>query len=271
MASEVGECNICGDVGPLCEDHVPPQGCVRPTSVAIRRVLARISPDKKSGKGARGWNSHDGVKFKTLCINCNTALLGATLDPALIEFSNAVARVAQSPVHLPPVVSIPSDVGRVARSVVGHIFAHERCAYNQKISPLAWKLWLSDLSLPIPSGHDLHYWLYPYKRQVYFNGASMFDFGAPNEPAPTYRLLKFYPLAFALSTTSSGGRLRERSLSRLDPLVDGQRVDVPVDFRWLRPELFLEFPGDGTLEAVLTTDDNLIANERGHVGKLIRK
>lgn len=69
--AQSGMCNICGDDGPLTEDHTPPKGCVRPTAMELQHVTHRLH----AGKAIKT-KAQDGVKYRTLCARCNNTLLG---------------------------------------------------------------------------------------------------------------------------------------------------------------------------------------------------
>jgi len=57
-----GQCNICGDIGPLTEDHTPPKSCVRPTGMTLQHVSSCMSAEP-----AYVAKANDGVKYRPLC------------------------------------------------------------------------------------------------------------------------------------------------------------------------------------------------------------
>jgi len=60
----MGECNICGDVGPLTDDHTPPKGRVRPTAMTLQRVTSRMA-----AKPAITAKANDGIRYRPLYIS----------------------------------------------------------------------------------------------------------------------------------------------------------------------------------------------------------
>ena len=121
---KVGRCNICGTDGPLTEDHTPPKGCVRPTTVELHHIHARLQPERVKGR-----ISQNGVKFRTLCGRCNSHFLGAEYDPTLIKFAQDVALVLRQDILLPTTVAIRTKPQRLMRSVIGHVWAQGVNAY----------------------------------------------------------------------------------------------------------------------------------------------
>lgn len=110
---------MCGESGPLTEDHTPPKGCYKPTQVEIQSLLRRLS---NTAEGKRSRFSQNGVKYRTLCHRCNNTLLGATYDPEFISFVNHVAALFNSQIALPEVLSVPGQPQAILRSLLGHIY-----------------------------------------------------------------------------------------------------------------------------------------------------
>ena len=67
----VGRCNICGKLGNLTEDHVPPKGSITPEKVGVRSLVQTM----KAVDSRIGQLFQNGVKFRTLCSTCNNVKL----------------------------------------------------------------------------------------------------------------------------------------------------------------------------------------------------
>ena len=114
-----GPCNICGEVGSLTWDHVPPKGGIELEPVEIDRAAAAYVSSLASEKPEV---SHDSLRFRTICAKCNS-LLGATYDPALNELARTVGRFLRTPLTLPAVVQVETRPTAVVRAVLGHLLA----------------------------------------------------------------------------------------------------------------------------------------------------
>lgn len=191
---KIGTCNICGEYGPLTEDHTPPKGCHRPRQVEIRHLSYLLSGVNNPPKGRR---SQNGVKYRTLCGRCNNTLLGIKYDPALIEFVNTVALHLRSPLAFPPTVTIPGRPQAIVRSVLGHISAQGVDRYSKGPLTEAVRDYLLDDALPLPTGIKIFYWAYPHRRHVMFRDAAYTHL--PSGRSFVLWLLKFFPLAFLVA------------------------------------------------------------------------
>jgi len=114
-----GPCNVCGVVGPLSWDHVPPKGGIELQAVEIDRVASAFTEGLAAPKPEI---SHDGLRFRTFCSKHNS-LLGSEYDPALNDFAISAGRFLRSELDLPPVVHINARPTAIARAVLGHLLA----------------------------------------------------------------------------------------------------------------------------------------------------
>jgi hypothetical protein len=169
-----GACNICGEVGPLTEDHTPPKGCVRPTEVELLHITYALSASEPKVKRSF---SQNGVKYRTLCGRCNNKLLGHTYDPYLTAFANGTAALLQSSLYLPSLLAVRVRPQAIMRSVLGHIAAQGVDRYKKGPHTEEVRDYILDLSKPLPQALSMYYWAYPHKRQVLVRDASYMDLG----------------------------------------------------------------------------------------------
>lgn len=113
-------CAICGGVGKLTKDHVPPKGVMPCTEIELDTLL----PGRTGEHRKRVLKS---PVFKTLCSKCNSGLLGGQYDPALKNFAEAlipwVRSVTRKDLILPREATVDIRQSAVARAVVGHLLA----------------------------------------------------------------------------------------------------------------------------------------------------
>lgn len=256
-----GQCNICGDIGPLTEDHTPPKGCARPTSMELQHVTARVDAAK-----AIKLKANDGVKYRTLCARCNNLLLGARYDPALIDFVNRVSAYLSSDIALPPTMTVSAQPALVIRAVWGHLAAVGVDRYLKGSDTDALRDYFLDDTQPSPSEMKLYYWLYPYRRQVLIRDAALGDL--QQRWQATYWAMKFYPMAFAVWYPAKGNAtLPMRDLAYYVTPNAADYADVAIDLRPAPHELTLEAPTDA--QVILFGQDSIVANSRAPRGRII--
>jgi hypothetical protein len=240
-----GRCNICGQMGPLTEDHTPPKGCVKPRQVEVQSLLRKLTL-AKAGPGSRF--SQNGLKYRTLCARCNNSLLGGTYDPALIEFAASIKGVAETRLALPNVLRVAGVPGRICRSVVGHLSAQGVDRYLKGAETELIAAYILSEAEPLPASISIGCWLYPYQSTVVVRDAAYLDLGS-NNPFAIW-LLKFYPVAFYVAWNADwfGGD----SVTRLDRLcvsTPEARVEIPITIRPTMPQHWPEAPSESSVLA----------------------
>ena len=235
-----GQCNICGNYGPLTEDHIPPKGVCRIGQVRMMNIVDLLAAERPS-KSSRYFQN--GVKYRTLCSACNGQRLGLRYDPVLIALSNAVRSCFDSPVHLPVKLDFLTKPNRLVRSVVGHLLAHGVGEYRNGTMIEDLTDYFLDEKCPFPANINLYYWVYPYNDQVVVKGAALSPFYWNS--FAVFMLLKFFPLGFCFIVDEPDAwRL---PLNRLDVLLSSNvddEVDIPVEFTNVPPQRWPEAPGN---------------------------
>lgn len=62
----------------------------------------------------------NGIKFRSLCDNCNNDLLGVNYDKVLAEFTSQIMQIVKSSIALPPVFKVTVKINRLCRAACGH-------------------------------------------------------------------------------------------------------------------------------------------------------
>ncbi|MDZ8095833.1 MAG: hypothetical protein RMZ42_28425 [Nostoc sp. DedQUE05] len=193
-----GYCNICGKYSQLTRDHIPPQGCVKPTLVELRTLTQYISESSKNPKV-----SQSGLNILSICGNCNNNLLGTEYDPELIEVCKKVAGVVRIQrelgLSLPEKIPLSIKPQRLIRSVIGHILAGKLPITGKlpisALFPDALRNYFLDQSSNIPDKLEIYYWVYPSNKQSVINSLAIGS-GLGEGFISGSSLLKFFPLAF---------------------------------------------------------------------------
>jgi hypothetical protein len=256
-----GYCNICGQYSQLTRDHIPPQGCVKPTNVELRTLTHYLSqPSKKPV------NSQSGLNILSICGNCNNNLLGTEYDPVLIEVTKKVAgmlRVQQElGLSLPEKIDLSVKPQRLLRSVVGHILAGK--SGQLPISapfPDALRNYFLDKSSTISDKFEVYYWVYPSNKQIVIN--SLVVGSAMGEGFISGScLLKFFPLAFWIvwdKPDSFSINLTKISKDKFKGL--DETCEIVLDLRNIPSLNYPEVPGKGRYN-MFSDDSTFVAQPK---------
>jgi hypothetical protein len=145
--SKHGICNICGEEGNLTEDHTPPKGCIKIGQVELQHIVNHLNAEKPAGKGRLLQN---GVKYRTLCHECNNTHLGANYDPAFISFVNNVGSYLKAKIALPRVIPTEIEPQKVMRALLGHLAAQGVDRYRKGPDTEPLRDYFLDHTLPLP-------------------------------------------------------------------------------------------------------------------------
>ena len=189
-----GTCNICGEIGPLTEDHTPPKGCLAPKQVELNHIAHLLSGGPQSTKGR---TSQNGVKYRTLCKRCNNTLLGGRYDRHFISFVNAVGSILKSCLPIPDTLQVKARPQAILRALIGHVAAQgiDRYLKGPLTEPIR-DYFLND-SESLPSGLNVFYWAYPFRPHLMVRDAVYVDL--PSQEVFSFWMLKFFPLAFLVT------------------------------------------------------------------------
>jgi hypothetical protein len=222
-----GQCNICGEVGPLTFDHTPPKGVLK-----LRQVELRHLTDRHKGRAFQ-----NGVAYRTLCQRCNNEL-GAFSDPALIDFANAVGHALQSEIIQ---LTVRCDVQAVMRAVVGHLSAVgvDRYLKGDATEPIA--RYVTDRTQPLPANLKIFWWPFPFQGQVMMRDAAMTH--TPTHEIIAFWMLKFFPVAFFVAIGAPDSvRFRVPELSANRSVLPGVFTDLPIDLSTIVHPFWPEAP-----------------------------
>lgn len=221
-----GRCNICGEEGPLTEDHTPPKGCYRPTAMEVQHLHEALACES----GARRYRANNGVRFRSLCARCNNEHLGANYDLALIEFSKRLSQAAMFSETLPSAFSIRGKPQKIARSVFGHLAAAAVDGYGKWKGYEELRDWFLSGKGALPADLSLHYWFYPFKPQVIVRGFG-FTPMAGSQSIFVGWVIKFFPVAFLFVTHDDGAKLDLPEMGMDSALELDAEVELPISLR----------------------------------------
>lgn len=192
-------CNLCLKRALMTEDHLFPRGLVTPGQRQVTKVLRRVDPNHHFSRVTI--LAQNGVKKSTLCSDCNNRVLGANLDPSLIDLYKSASLVlerARYPV-IEPIKVVGVNLKKVARAVAGHLVAlDDKPKARNKMTRHLRRFVLHERAGLHPTLR-FQMWLYPFSRQGMFTDLFHAEFGTQYDPL-WISAFKTYPLAFAFST-----------------------------------------------------------------------
>lgn len=187
-------CNICSKVLPLTEDHVPPKCCSNKGNIRFYSLFDKnLFPNKKPKQ------AQNGIKFKTICAQCNNERLGHELDPALGEFQEHVIEQVSRCTSIADTLPFDIKINHICRAVVGHLLAAFPDYIDTDIENQL-REYFFDKSKASICGQHLYVWINCEKRI----GIAR-NIGIANDPIIRnciVSLLKFPGLAFMLCNRS---------------------------------------------------------------------
>ena len=236
-----GKCNICGDDADLTSDHVPPKGVLKFNRVDLHNIAVALSAEETGPIKGRFFQR--GVKFRSICQNCNRDLLGALYDPELVSFSNDVSRYLTSQLTLPAIAKFSVRPGLIAKAIAGHILAIGLERFPRGVMGDALAEFVRDPDSAPPDGLSIFYWPYPYWSQVLIRGFGIgINWGSPCVVAS---VIKFWPMAYMI-TYNHDQRIRFFHMDLCKFIVGaGQsKVELPVRLTNIPAEHYPEAPDE---------------------------
>ena len=252
-----GYCNICRKYSQLTRDHIPPQGCVKPTLVELKTLTQYIS-----GASDKPTDSQSGLNILSICGDCNNNLLGTEYDRELIQVSQNVAGIVRVQrelgLSLPDKIDLSVKPQKLIRAVVGHILAGKLPIPGKPpISapfPDALRNYFLDQSSNIPDEFEVYYWVYPSNKQVVINSlgiGSALGEGCISGSC----LLKFFPLAFWITWNKPTSFPISLTSIPKDKFKDlDESCEIVIDLRRIPPLDYPEVPGEGRY--IMCCDDS---------------
>jgi hypothetical protein len=155
---DVGKCNICGQIDKLTWDHVPPKGGQVFSDIEQESVLQYLA-----GAEVRKYKfSQNGVKYRTICGNCNNAVLGTKCDLVLNEFATDVLLMIKTSLLMPKsTIRVRTKPALICKALLGHMLSATG-DYGNSLIDEKYREYVLDDSIIIPKGIKVFYWVYPY-------------------------------------------------------------------------------------------------------------
>lgn len=236
-----GNCNICEKHCRYTWDHVPPLGGVEVRPLDQYTILEHMSGFENHPKHLKTQN---GVKFRTICPNCNGGLLGKEYDPTINDFAKGVGRFLQTTISLPPKVTYSTKAGRLLRALFGHLLA-AKSEFEETESDKAMREFVLNPCANLPPNLNVFYWVYPYPCFVIIQDVMMLAIRGKFNNTAVFSILKYFPIAYLITDLAVYENLP--SLSFYCPRDLDEEIRIPINLSSVRAVNWPETVDDGNI------------------------
>lgn len=194
--AKIDYCNICGKLLPLTWDHVPPKFCFNNGNVKYNSMMEFHKDNYKKEY------SPNGIKYRTICADCNNRILGAAYDREYKKLVDILYSLYTSKEKLSQYITIKElKINQIARAIVGHLLAAREDYVTGKIEEELRHFLLDETALP-PKDLKLLYYSYPYNTVMIVRDVFPFKFDKNEYKAPNCLIscINSFPLAFILAS-----------------------------------------------------------------------
>lgn len=191
-------CNICGEERKLTWDHVPPKCCNNRYNIKVNSWGKGLPKETSYEKAYQ-----NGIRFRSLCEDCNNKLLGANYDVTLAEFTNQVMHIVSSDIVLPSICKIPVKINELSRAICGHLLAAKNYYDDASVLEKQLREYVQNSGLCPPQDMSLLYWVYPYSTIFLLRDVSVKSYSTKYAfPEGMVSIMNSFPIAYMLSSGS---------------------------------------------------------------------
>lgn len=243
-----GPCAICGKYSNLTDSHILPQAIGNKGAFHAEGFLTSVAVQETEHLKRRFPN---GVHFKTLCGDCNSALGGAE-DRALVEFYAQVRKFAYSNLAaLPEVVFFNIQPNLVIRGIFAHLLSSNDEGVPSYLDSEVRKVFRGEAELR-SSPLKVFYWRYGAKWLSIARNISVTEHLGAGRGPDWINLLKLKPIGFAVTNTD---RLRDMPCMN-DYIQAHDSLYAPVPFRLARTDMHPHWPATTGETGIMATGSN---------------
>jgi hypothetical protein len=214
-----GPCALCRTYADLTEDHIPPESLGNGGRWVARSYLTTASADKEL---IFGREFRSGIRFRTLCKECNNGL-GGREDKALADFFERVSKLINSPLILNNVMRVTAKPNLIYRAILAHIIAANDQGIPTAFDTEGRNVFFRKQSLGL-SSWSLFYWIYTGP-SIFVMRNAYYTVWRPLEIIPI-QVLKCFPLAFMFAQKPWFSGLP--NLLRFARPRDDEEIELPI-------------------------------------------
>ena len=185
-----GPCALCRHYSKLTENHVPPESTGNADRWLAQSYLTTVTGDSDLIFGRR---FNGGIRFRTLCADCNNKL-GGREDKALLAFNEQVTKLVESPFQLPPLMRIAAKPNLIIRGLLAHSVSANDTGVPSRFDEEARSIFFGKKAMRL-SSWNVFYWIYMAK-ELFLARSLFLASWFPTLVVHEMQILKIYPLAF---------------------------------------------------------------------------
>ena len=216
-------------------DHVPPKGGIGKNAVEIRSINQVFTGDADHQQAKE---SQNGLKLRTICKQCNE-LLGHSYDPTLNEFAITIGNTLKVNFAIPQEMSFETQPNKLVRAILGHLVA-AKVDIEPSLFDEGARDYVLDATMSLPKNIHVFYWFYPHSHISVMRDFAIYDFKNKASNIPFCQMLKYFPIAYIVSTTPDF-----RGLPKINPYLSNDleaASRIPVNFGVNYPLFWPEAP-----------------------------
>ena len=215
-----GPCALCLNYSDLTQNHVPPESVGNSEHWIARSYLAASTANRDLyfGRQFKG-----GLRFRTLCADCNNGL-GGKQDKVIGDFFECTRKLIESPIILAPTVQVTTKPNHIYKGLLAHIVSANDSGAPSTFDAEARDLFFGRKNLK-SSTWNLFYWIYTNPK-IFVMRNAYFTIWQPRVEIITIQIIKFYPLSFMFTQEPWFYGLPNMRL--LLQSRDDEEVDVPI-------------------------------------------
>jgi hypothetical protein len=188
-----GSCALCTHYSDLTENHIPPEAVGNDGFWIGRSYLTAATEGKEmfQGRAFRG-----GLRFRTLCRDCNSGL-GGREDKAIIDFFDRVRKLVESPIITSPIIRVPAKPNLIYRGLLAHLISANDSGVPCSFDSEAREIFFGRRDIRL-SSWNLFYWIFTGSSIFLMRNAYHTQWHPSVEVTPI-QILKSYPLGYVCS------------------------------------------------------------------------
>ncbi|HPG42120.1 MAG TPA: hypothetical protein PLP19_07915 [bacterium] len=229
-------CNICLKEKKLTWDHVPPKGSITRTLIQVQNYFYFFTNQQ-----TRCYKSKSGIKFKTLCRECNS-IIGAKYDVQIKNFAHNVENYLKHSRIITDKFFINCQPIAIAKGILSHILAAKTKVDQNKFDEKIRSFIFND-SIPIDNDIFIYFWIYPYKNIIIQRDFVITNLNNPQNSVFS-QIIKYFPIAYWVTDKKLIG---PPELTQFRDLLVSDYADVPIDFNYRLPQFAPEQPAQNQI------------------------
>lgn len=191
-----GKCNICGKVYDLTYDHVPPKFWYNSEKIEYKEVFCDAMDTEKKFE-----ISQNGIKFRSICSDCNNRILGRNYDIELKKWIEDIKKYMLSDsINNSEKIVCEVKVNKIARAIAGHLLAAKNIYEEENKIDIELREFVLDESKSSPHNMLLLFRPYIFSTILLIRDIVVTRVLAKKPPLPkgVISCLSSFPLAFVL-------------------------------------------------------------------------